>query len=143
MYNSISTVENSLVEIIREHKELNVFASDAVIATLMTAQSSVYPWDISVEKLSGKIILDYDMNRIFNYTTINENSSKPPEEKKKEGYINGPKMLSWEATLSNHYFSQQVLLPGNQHVLGDEPKIKIPDNKTKPRKGYIYKYFDL
>jgi len=138
------------VEIIKKNKDLNVFASDAIIATLMTVQSSVYPWDISVEKREGKIILDcgeshaYSKStedRVISYTTISENATTPPDEK--DTGINGVQRLSWEATMSNHYFGQQALLPDNNYVLGDEPKFKLGANKIKPRKGYIYKAWDM
>jgi translation initiation factor 3 subunit D len=141
IYNWVSTIENSFVDIIKENKDLNVFASDAVVATLMTVQSSVYPWDISVEKRQGKIILDCCESRIITYTTINENATVAPDEK--DSGINGMQKLSWEATMSNHYFGQQALLPDSDYVLGEEPRFKLPPNKTKPRKGYIYKAWDM
>lgn len=141
IYNWVSTIENSFVEVIRENKDLSVFASDAVVATLMTVQSSVYPWDISVEKREGKIILDCDESRVLTYTTISENATTAPDEK--DNGINGAKKLSWEATMSNHYFGQQALLSDANCVLGPEPKFKLPANKTRPRKGYIYKAWDM
>ncbi len=145
LYNWVSTIENNFVGIIQSQKELNVFASDAVIATLMTSPLSVYPWDISVEKRNGKIILDYNEKRIFDYTTVYESAQIPPEEdpKKKDGSVNGPKKLSWEATMSNHYFGQQVLVPKTEHELGPDPGFKVPEGKEKPKKGYVYKVWDL
>lgn len=140
-YNSVTTIENSFVEIIKANSDLNVFASDAVVATLMTVQSSVYPWDISVEKREGKIILDYSETRTLAYTTINENATTPPDEK--DDGINGARTLSWEATMSNHYFGQQALLPGADYVLGPEPEFKVSADKAKPRKGYIYKVWEM
>ncbi len=145
LYNWVATIENTLIDIIQEKPELNVFASDAVIATLMTSPLSVYPWDVSVEKRSGKIFLEYNEKRIFEYTTTCESATIPPEEdlKKKEGSVNGPKKLSWEATMSNHYFSQQVLQPKTELTLGPDPGFKLPEKKEKPKKGYIYKMWTL
>jgi len=144
LYNWVTTIENSFVDIITANKDLNVFASDAVITTLMTAPLSVYPWDISVEKRDGKTILEYNENKLFDYTTVYESALIPPEEDpKKRDFINGPKKLSWEATMSNHYFSQQALQPKTEQVLGADPGFKLPEKKEKPKKGYIYKVWQM
>ena len=36
----------------------NVFATDAILTTLMCCTRSVYPWDIVVQKVKDKIFLD-------------------------------------------------------------------------------------
>jgi hypothetical protein len=36
----------------------NVFATDTILATLMTAPRSLYSWDIVVERFKDKIFLD-------------------------------------------------------------------------------------
>jgi len=145
LYNWVSTIEPTFAEIITTKEDLNVFASDAVIATIMTAPLAVYPWDISVTKLNGKIILDIDESKIFNYTTIFESATNPPEDdpKKDKLSVNGPKKLSWEATMSNHYFSQQALLPETTYELGPDPNFNIPEGKDKPKKGYVYKAWEI
>lgn len=39
-------------------EEGNVFATDVILAHLMTAPRSVYPWDIIVTKVGSKLFFD-------------------------------------------------------------------------------------
>lgn len=142
--NYITTFEESFADIIQGNKELNVFASDAVIATLMTSPLSVYPWDISATKVDGKLILEYNDKRLFDYITTYESANVPPEEnlKAKTLSVNGPKKLSIEATMSNHYFAQQALIPNTDVALGPDYSF-IVKTPLKPKKGFLYRMWEL
>ena len=76
-----------------------VYATDAIIATLMTCTRSVYPWDVVVIRKGSLLFFDKREKSNFDMLTVNENASEPPQD-----YFN----LSSEATLIDRYFSQQV-----------------------------------
>jgi len=92
----------------------NVFATDAILAHLMTCPRSVYPWDIVITKIpgSGALFFDRRDDSQFDYLTVNETANNPPSNNKAdddpEG-INTPERLSLESTAINHNFSQQIL----------------------------------
>jgi len=89
----------------------NVFATDAILAHLMSSPRSVYPWDIIVQKLpNGAIFFDKRDNSQFDYLTVNETANIPPAKNDDDGMdINNPDRLSLEATMINQNFSQQIL----------------------------------
>jgi len=89
----------------------NVFATDAILAHLMTCPRSVNPWDIVVQKLpSGALFFDKRESSQFDYLTVNETANVPPAklEDDPDG-INTVERLSLEATTINQNFSQQIL----------------------------------
>ena len=55
----VSTTDDPVIERFAVEDKGNVFATDAILAHLMSAARSVYPWDIVVQKLpDGKIFFD-------------------------------------------------------------------------------------
>ena len=83
----------------------NVFATDAILALLMSAPRSIYSWDIVIQKVGGNIFLDKRDNAQSDYVTVNETCSSPPKD---EDGINAPNQLAEEATFINQSLSQQV-----------------------------------
>jgi translation initiation factor 3 subunit D len=91
----------------------NVFATDAILAHLMTCPRSVYPWDIVVQKLpGGTLFFDKRDAGQFDYLSVNETSNNPPAPIKADDDpqgVNTPERLSLEATMINQNFTQQIL----------------------------------
>lgn len=123
----------------------NVFATDAILATIMCCSRSNYSWDIVIEKFGDKIFLDKRDNTEFDLLTVNETSVEPPTDD--ENSLNSPRNLAIEATFINHNFSQQVLKSGEK-----EPKYKFQeanpfvgedDEGEVASVGYRYKKWDL
>lgn len=123
----------------------NVFATDAILATIMCCSRSNYSWDIVIEKFGDKIFLDKRDNTEFDLLTVNETSVEPPTDD--ENSVNSPRNLAIEATFINHNFSQQVLKSGEK-----EPKYKFEepnpfvgedDEGEVASVGYRYKKWDL
>lgn len=86
-----------------------VYATDAVLAVLMSALRSAYSWDVLVTRdKDGNIFLDKRDDSLFDYHTVNENSSEPPADDVELG-PNSADALSKEATFLNYNFSQQML----------------------------------
>jgi translation initiation factor 3 subunit D len=85
----------------------NVFATDAILATLMCCTRSVYSWDIIVQRVGKKLFFDKRDDSEFDLLTVSETAIEPPQDE--TGSINSPRNLALEATFINHNFSQQVL----------------------------------
>lgn len=110
----------------------NVYVADSVLAHIMGARQSVYPWDIVITHLpGGAILLDVRDPLEFEMHTVHETSHAPPAEGDAED-INGRVQLSLEATAVHQNFSQQVLVPNskgaaaaeNDKPLDGEPKLE-------------------
>src|SRR5690606_20477294 len=100
----------------------NVYATDVIVATLMTATRSVSSWDIVVNKVGGKLFFDKRDESDFDLLTVNETSTDIIyfEDDLKNG-INGAKSLAMEATFINHNFSQQVLKSQDEKYTFENP----------------------
>lgn len=88
----------------------NVYATDAILATIMCCTRSNYSWDIVIEKIGDKLFMDKRDNTEFDLLTVNETSQEPPADDANS--LNSPRNLAIEATFINHNFSQQVLKSG-------------------------------
>ncbi|CAI5469319.1 unnamed protein product [Closterium sp. Yama58-4] len=86
-----------------------VFATDAILSTLMCAPRSVYSWDVVVHKSGGKLFFD-QRDSSFDLLTVNETATGI--EPAPEDSINGIASLSQEATFINQNFSQQIVNKG-------------------------------
>lgn len=116
----------------------NVFATDAILATLMCCTRSVNSWDIIVQRVGNKLFFDKRDNSDFGECANNLNlsparacpakntdecvcvcvspsdlltvSETANEPPQEEGNsLNSPRNLAMEATYINHNFSQQCL----------------------------------
>merc|ERR1719378_1117442 len=87
----------------------NVFATDAIISTLMTCTRSVHSWDVVVQRVGNKLFFDKRDDSEFDLLTVYETAWDPPQDEGNS--INSPHNLALEATFINHNFSQQVLKP--------------------------------
>lgn len=85
----------------------NVFATDAILATLMCCTRSVYSWDIVVQRVGNKLFFDKRDDSEFDLLSVSETATEPPQDEGNS--INSPRNLALEATFINHNFSQQVL----------------------------------
>ena len=55
----------------KSQSDVNVFATDAILATLMCCTRSAYSWDIVVQKIGGKVFLDKRDNTEFGKLEFN------------------------------------------------------------------------
>ena len=112
----VSTTDDPIIEDMVREKAANVFATDAILAHLMAAPRSVYPWDIVVERVGGNIFFDKREDSDFDLLTVNETAyDTPPSDDPNS--INHPAKLSNEATCINQNFSQQILKGSDQKEL--------------------------
>jgi len=142
-FHTVTTTDDPIIrDLSRTHG--NVYATDVIIATLMTATRSVYSWDIVVQKVQGKLFFDKRENSDFDLLTVNETSTEQYFDDESRNGINSPKNLAMEATFINHNFSQQVLKMNEEKYLFDNPNPFIEDDDMEVASvGYRYKKFKL
>ncbi|KAI9498259.1 eukaryotic translation initiation factor 3 subunit D [Zychaea mexicana] len=138
-----TTSEDPIIQQFLQDDKATVFATDAVLSLLMCSTRTVYPWDIVVKKVGGKVILDKRPNGVFDYVTVNENAADPPAESDKDT-VNSWSALSNEATYINQNFARQVLDAKTQHKFAKPNPFASEDTKDKLAScGYRYRKFDL
>lgn len=122
--------------------DAKVFATDAIISTLMCCSRSVYPWDIVVTKVDNKILLDKRELSNFDLLTVSETSTDPPQDDEK--HINSPHQLALEATYINYNLSQQVLrMNEERHTFPDPNPFIEGDDGEIASVAYRYRKWDL
>merc|ERR1711981_1491117 len=110
IFHTVTTTDDPVIrKLAKSHPDANVFATDAILATLMCCTRAMYSWDIVVQKIGGKIFLDKRDNTEFDLLTVSETAAEPPQDEGSS--LNSPRNLALEATFINHNFSQQVLKP--------------------------------
>ncbi|PWN25161.1 translation initiation factor eIF-3, subunit D [Jaminaea rosea] len=128
-----------------------LFITDSILALLMCASRTVYPWDLTVTVTErGDVFFDKRDGGAFDYVTVNENAADPPMEadekadKNAAANINTPGNLSLEATYINQNFSFQVVNPSKTLDLPDGPNpFHEGDNEQLASSAYKYRKFDL
>jgi translation initiation factor 3 subunit D len=103
----VTTTDDDVIRELAGSSGGTVFATDQVLALLLTATRSVVPWDIIVHKLGDKIFLDKRDGVETDYVSVNETAPSPPTD---EDGPNSAHALAREATFINQNFLQQVLL---------------------------------
>ncbi|XP_074036044.1 eukaryotic translation initiation factor 3 subunit d1 [Leptinotarsa decemlineata] len=117
IFHTVTTTDDPMIRKLSK-TEGNVYATDAILATIMCCTRSNYSWDIVIEKIGDKLFFDKRDNTEFDLLTVNETSVEPPQDDGNS--LNSPRNLALEATFINHNFSQQVLKAGN-----NEPRYKF------------------
>lgn len=131
-----------------------LFVTDSILALLMCAPRTVYPWDVLITvNEKGDVFFDKRDGGAFDYITVNENAADPPMEpddktdKNAAANINSPGNLSLEATYINQNFSFQVTNPSKTHDLPDGPNpfhdASAGDSEQLASSAYKYRKFDL
>ncbi|CAF1008702.1 unnamed protein product [Adineta ricciae] len=120
----------------------NVFATDAIISTLMCCTRSVFPWDLFVDKIGTRLFFDKREDSPIDILTVNETANEPPPE---DGTLDSAKSLGMEAVFINHTFSQQVLRTGEERYKFPNPNPFIqPDEENEAASvAYRYRLWDL
>ncbi|KAG0631213.1 hypothetical protein M758_1G235700 [Ceratodon purpureus] len=117
-----------------------VFATDAILATLMCSPRSMYSWDIVIQKVGNKLFFD-KRDASFDLLTVYETAQEPiPEEKDS---INSVHSLSQEATFINQNFSQQVLQKDGKKFKFQEPNPFASENEEVASVAYRYRKWKL
>jgi len=120
IFHTVTTTDDPVIrKLTKSQSDVNVFATDTILATLMCCTRSAYSWDIVVQKIGGKVFLDKRDNTEFDLLTVSETAAEPPQDEGNS--LNSPRNLALEATFINHNYSQQVLK-------ADGEKYKFPED---------------
>lgn len=133
-----------------------IFTTDSILALLMCAPRSLYPWDIVITRdSSGNIFFDKRDGGAFDFVTVNENAKDPPAElevkegevnKDKAAHLNTPGNLSLEATFINQNFAFQVVNENKKYQMSNGANPFYDESSEKEQLascGYKYRKFDL
>jgi translation initiation factor 3 subunit D len=146
VFHKVTTSDDPVIpQLTREFKDSSkqiVYATDAILAALMTCTRSVYSWDVVAQRIGQKIlILDKRDKSQFDLLTVNETAGEPPQD---EGAsMNSPANLALEATFINQNFSQQVLKKGAWHEFPERNPFVEEDNREVASVGYRYRKWQL
>jgi len=139
---TVSTSDDVILKQLKQKETGNVYATDAILAVLMSAPISAYSWDLSFTKKEGTFVFDKRDGGYTDFLDVNENSNEPPVDEE-EG-PNSVELLSKEATFLNYAFSQQIFTKNESVMKLAEPNPFVVDNNMKAAAtGYFYKKFDL
>jgi|UniRef100_A0A7S4GJB8 translation initiation factor 3 subunit D len=116
-FHSVTTTEDPTIREIAQEEPLEgaatnhrIFATDAILAGLMSATRSVNSWDLSVEIMDdendAKLVF-FDKRDDFDLMPVNETSREPPQAEMAAA-------LAEELALVNQRMSQQVLKKGGK-----------------------------
>lgn len=105
VFPTTTTSEDPVLQKLMSEDKGNVYLTDSILTTLMTAPRSVYPWDIVVRKEGEKVIFDKRADSRLDFYSVNENFNDNNE----RDALNHPYNLSTEAAYINQNFSQTAL----------------------------------
>ena len=118
-----TTTEDPIIRELRHQGQ--VFATDSILSTLMTASRSVNSWDIIVRRIGDKLFFDRRDGSEIDMVSVNETANEPPGEDNVG--INDPRNLTLEATYINKVRtkSPQNGTSGTGELFGAKTNINI------------------
>ncbi|EDO35013.1 predicted protein [Nematostella vectensis] len=140
VFHKVTTTDDPIIS--KLLSQGNVFATDAIISTLMTCTRSNYSWDIVVQRVGSKLFFDKRDDSEFDLLTVGETANDLNIDE--TSGINTPTNLSLEATFINQNFSQQVLKRGEVKTFDHpNPFVTDEDDSTVASVCYRYRKWDL
>ncbi|KAK4052164.1 hypothetical protein OIV83_002459 [Microbotryomycetes sp. JL201] len=140
-----TTSDDPVIQEIAARDRAQIYATDSVLAMLMCANRTVYPWDIVLTREGDKLFMDKREGGPFDYPSVNENAVDPPAENEREP-LNTPSSLSLEATYINQNFAFQVVKEDtSSRVDLEHPNPFYSPEESEPLASCAYRYrkFDL
>ncbi|XP_017477943.1 PREDICTED: eukaryotic translation initiation factor 3 subunit D-like [Rhagoletis zephyria] len=146
IHHKVTTTDDPIIRKLSK-TDGTVYATDAIISTLMCATRSVASWDIIVNRVGNKLFFDKRDDSEFDLLTVNETAADPPFNEESNS-INNPRSLALEATYINHNFSQQVLKNTDKKeekycFENKNPFVSEEDESDVASVAYRYRKFDL
>lgn len=138
LFHYVSTTDDPIVRELA--KEGHVFATDSILATIMTCPRSYYSWDIIIQRVGSRLFLDKRDDSDFDLLTVNETANELPAT---EGGSNSLTKLSLEATYINQNFSQQCLKRENKQFKRTNPFVNEEDDNEPSSVAYRYRKIPL
>eukprot|EP00123_Amoebidium_parasiticum_P009045 comp19189_c1_seq1/m.21899 comp19189_c1_seq1/g.21899 ORF comp19189_c1_seq1/g.21899 comp19189_c1_seq1/m.21899 type:complete len:559 (-) comp19189_c1_seq1:423-2099(-) len=139
VFHNVTTTDDPIIRQLTS-TDATVFATDAILATIMCCPRSVYSWDIVVQRVGNKLFFDKRDASTLDFLTVSETAQEPPSDDA-ENKMNTPGNLAVEATYINQNFSQQVLKPESYNF--EEPNPFADEGEEVASVGYRYRKWDL
>uniref|UniRef100_A0A1A8NWI0 Eukaryotic translation initiation factor 3 subunit D n=1 Tax=Nothobranchius pienaari TaxID=704102 RepID=A0A1A8NWI0_9TELE len=143
IFHTVTTTDDPVIRKLAKTQG-NVFATDAILATLMCCTRSVNSWDIIVQRVGNKLFFDKRDNSDFDLLTVSETANEPPQDEGNS--FNSPRNLAMEATYINHNFSQQCLRVGGERYKFPNPNPFVEEDMDKSEVAsvaYRYRHWKL
>ncbi|KAK5884536.1 hypothetical protein CesoFtcFv8_018347 [Champsocephalus esox] len=143
IFHTVTTTDDPVIRKLAKTQG-NVFATDAILATLMCCTRSVNSWDIIVQRVGNKLFFDKRDNSDFDLLTVSETANEPPQDEGNS--FNSPRNLAMEATYINHNFSQQCLRMGGERHKFPNPNPFVEEDTDKSEVAsvaYRYRHWKL
>ncbi|XP_021721567.1 eukaryotic translation initiation factor 3 subunit D-like [Chenopodium quinoa] len=137
----VTTTDDPVIRRLANEDKATVFATDAILSTLMCSPRSVYSWDIVVQRVGNKLFFDKRDGSQLDLLSVHETSQEPLPESKDD--INSAHSLSVEAAYINQNFSQQVLVKEGKKVSFEEPNPFANEGEEVASAGYRYRRWKL
>ncbi|KAF8031171.1 hypothetical protein BT93_D0391 [Corymbia citriodora subsp. variegata] len=137
----VTTTDDPVIRRLANEDKATVFATDAILSTLMCAPRSVYSWDIVIQRVGNKLFFDKRDGSQLDLLSVHETSQEPLPEAKDD--INSAYSLSVEAAYVNQNFSQQVLIRDGNKVTFDEPNPFANEGEEVASVAYRYRRWKL
>uniref|UniRef100_A0A8R1EBP3 Eukaryotic translation initiation factor 3 subunit p66 n=2 Tax=Caenorhabditis japonica TaxID=281687 RepID=A0A8R1EBP3_CAEJA len=143
---NLTTTDDTVIQELAQAGVGNVFGTDIIIATLMTAPRSVYSWDIVAYRFGDKLFFEKRNTRdILNPVetlTVSETSAEPPSF---DGNgINNAKDLATEAFYINQNFRRQVVKRNEEGYKLKNARAPFEDEEAEEcGTGYKYRKWNL
>ncbi|CAB1342053.1 unnamed protein product, partial [Coregonus sp. 'balchen'] len=138
IFHTVTTTDDPVIRKLAKTQG-NVFATDAILATLMCCTRSVNSWDIIVQRVGNKLFFDKRDNSDFDLLTVSETANEPPQDEGNS--FNSPRNLAMEATYINHNFSQQCLRMGGERHKFPNPNPFVEEDIDKSEVASVaYRY---
>ncbi|KAJ2812715.1 hypothetical protein H4S07_001212 [Coemansia furcata] len=126
--------------------DVKVFATDAVIATLMASTVSMSAWDVVANRVGDKLFFDKRDGGPLDFPSVNENAQIPPAEanEKEPNSINSAAMLAVEARDIAYNYIKQVTEQSTINYENANPFNEQNEaGEISDDNAYRYRLFDL
>ncbi|KAG6694672.1 hypothetical protein I3842_09G060600 [Carya illinoinensis] len=137
----VTTTDDPVIRRLANEDKATVFATDAILSTLMCSPRSVYSWDIVVQRVGNKLFFDKRDGSQLDLLSVHETSQEPLPEAKDD--INSAHSLGLEAAYINQNFSQQVLIRDGNKVTFDESNPFANEGEEVASVAYRYRRWKL
>jgi len=146
VFYSITTTEDPIIQRLAKENAGNVFATDIILATLMSATRSVNSWDIIAHRVEDKLFFDKRDSSGFanpiDMISVSETAQEPPPFE--GGSLNNAKELATEALFINQNFRRQVLKLNDEPFLYENPRVPFDDEEESGAEiAYKYRKWNL
>uniref|UniRef100_A0A915ES22 Eukaryotic translation initiation factor 3 subunit p66 n=1 Tax=Ditylenchus dipsaci TaxID=166011 RepID=A0A915ES22_9BILA len=139
---NLTTTEDPVIQKLAQGNTGNVFATDIILATLMTASRSVNSWDIVVQRISDKLFFDKRDTEGFSNAIdalfVSETATDPPSYE--TSGINNANDLATEALFINQNFRRQVLKRNEPAYKCNHEKAPFEDDSNDAKVECAYRY---